>query len=284
MSESNDQGVSFQFREIQSTDNPVFRDLKKAAINSHSDLCLVHGYRLLDSIPEARLKMILVKKSWWTSLSANAQEKLALEASRPHAVQRLELSDRLFDELNSANVPDCISVCSKSKQLSVSFGDLFSNHQSTLLITGRNPLNVGAQIRSAVAFGIETIALLKGSVSPDHSQVIRASAGASLRGHCLLTGSAEDLLEYCKSIDGGPSQQTQRLVVLDLAGTPLPRFRFPTHPVFLLGEEGPGLAALRGLKAGCRVTIPISNQVESLNLATATAIALYAWRSTKPPS
>jgi tRNA G18 (ribose-2'-O)-methylase SpoU len=42
------------------------------------------------------------------------------------------------------------------------------------------------------------------------------------------------------------------------------------------GVEGPGLPT--HLREGARRCIPIAPGVESLNAATATAIALYVWR------
>jgi tRNA G18 (ribose-2'-O)-methylase SpoU len=43
----------------------------------------------------------------------------------------------------------------------------------------------------------------------------------------------------------------------------------------LLGEEGPGLSPGALAAAGCQVRIPMAASGDSLNVATAAAIALY---------
>lgn len=49
-----------------------------------------------------------------------------------------------------------------------------------------------------------------------------------------------------------------------------------TRIAFLLGAEGPGLKATTMDGAHHRVRIPLADGVDSLNVATATAVALYA--------
>jgi tRNA G18 (ribose-2'-O)-methylase SpoU len=64
--------------------------------------------------------------------------------------------------------------------------------------------------------------------------------------------------------------------VLAPDATPLPAFTPPARWALLLGAEGPGLSP--GALARCdhRVTIPMSPGADSLNVATAGAVMLYA--------
>jgi tRNA G18 (ribose-2'-O)-methylase SpoU len=66
--------------------------------------------------------------------------------------------------------------------------------------------------------------------------------------------------------------------VLSPTATPLPRFTPPARWALLLGAEGPGLSDGAVLRCHHRVTIPMeaSNGVDSLNVATAAAVMLYA--------
>jgi tRNA G18 (ribose-2'-O)-methylase SpoU len=65
------------------------------------------------------------------------------------------------------------------------------------------------------------------------------------------------------------------LIALATEGPDLESEPFPATFGLVPGVEGPGLPAQ--LRAGPRRRIPIAPGVESLNAATATAIALYAW-------
>ncbi|HAK95172.1 MAG TPA: 16S rRNA (guanine(527)-N(7))-methyltransferase RsmG, partial [Planctomycetes bacterium] len=70
------------------------------------------------------------------------------------------------------------------------------------------------------------------------------------------------------------------LIALSPQGTPLPEFRFPRSCAILAGVEGTGLPP--DLSVAAALAIPMHGAVESLNAATALAIALYAYRLQHP--
>ena len=81
----------------------------------------------------------------------------------------------------------------------------------------------------------------------------------------ILTGPALDALRVA----------TVPLIALDMTGTELADAPFPDRFGLVVGVEGPGLPP--ALRHGERRRIAIEPGVESLNAATAAAIALYAW-------
>ena len=264
------------FREISSDTNPTFKDLKKAKDNEHQDLCIASGLRFFDMIPPTSLQVIAVKKSWLDAQSPNSKARKILQTYFDQPVQRLVLSDPLFDSINPSNVPDCVFALRKPLSTRIALNELFQWKGSTLLLTGRNPLNLGAQIRTAAAFGLDRVVRLSGSVDPFHSLVIRSSAGASLRYSPYHTDGISALGEFANTLSAAESK---RLILFDLEGQPLPNFRFPKNPIFLFGEEGQGLADFAQSHRCSQVNIPMSKSVESLNLGASTAIALYAWHT-----
>lgn len=133
----------------------------------------------------------------------------------------------------------------------------------TLFVPFQDPENVGAAIRSAVAFGAAQIVLLDEAANPYHPKAIRASGGAVFRARMLDGPSIRDL----------PADLP--LVSLSKEGENIGDFRFPARFGLLPGVEGPGLPPHLRQKA---ISIPISEEVESLNATVATAIALYVWR------
>ena len=58
-------------------------------------------------------------------------------------------------------------------------------------------------------------------------------------------------------------------------GSPLTQYKFPESFALIPGIEGPGVPVHLRSHA---LSIPIKPDVESLNAATATAIALYEWK------
>ncbi len=132
----------------------------------------------------------------------------------------------------------------------------------SLLVPFQDPENVGAVIRSAVAFGVTQVILLAESAQPFHPKALRASGGAALRVPLLQGPSIHDL------------PPDLPLVALSTEGRDVETFSFPDRFVLLPGVEGPGLpGALRNET----LAIPIQGGVESLNAATAAAIVLYLW-------
>ena len=132
----------------------------------------------------------------------------------------------------------------------------------TLFIPFQDPENVGAVIRSAVAFGVSGIILLAEAANPYHPKSVRASGGAVFSARLLEGPSIADLPEELP------------LVSLSREGKSISDFTFPAKFGLLPGIEGPGLPE-KFRKAS--VSIPISMEVESLNGVVATAIALFKW-------
>jgi TrmH family RNA methyltransferase len=126
-----------------------------------------------------------------------------------------------------------------------------------------DPGNVGTLIRSADALGPAFVALSVGSADPTGPKALRASMGALFR--VPLVGFDEPSGRRVALVAHGGVAPAQ----LDASG--------PT--TFVLGAEREGLP--EDVLAACdeRVTIPLAaGAAESLNVATAGAIALYELR------
>jgi len=135
----------------------------------------------------------------------------------------------------------------------------------TLFVPFQDPENVGAVLRSAAAFGVSRAVLLREAAHPFHPKSARAAGPALFQVPLYHGPSIRDLRSsrvpmIALATDGD-----------DVGGEPLPA-RFGLVP----GVEGPGLPD--HLREGLRRRIPIAPGVESLNAATATAVALYVWR------
>jgi TrmH family RNA methyltransferase len=120
-----------------------------------------------------------------------------------------------------------------------------------------DPGNVGALIRTAAAFG-GAVALSDGCADPTGPKALRASAGAIWAVPLVPFGDLR-----CK-----------RVALVAHGGVPLAEADLSGDVAFLLGAEREGLPA--EVERDLEATIAI--ETESLNVAAAGAIALYAWR------
>jgi TrmH family RNA methyltransferase len=121
------------------------------------------------------------------------------------------------------------------------------------------PGNVGTLVRSAAALGPAFVALSQGCADATGPKALRASMGALFRVPLLAFDDAPGR-RIALVAHGGVSTEK-----LDLSG--------PT--TFVLGAEREGLPESVLATCEARATIPLAPGTESLNVATAGAIALY---------
>jgi len=136
----------------------------------------------------------------------------------------------------------------------------------SVLVPFQDPENVGAVIRSAVAFGADRVILLEESAHPFHPKTLRASGGAVLSARLFAGPRITDL----------PTDLP--LTPLSKEGSAISDYRFPDPCGLLAGVEGQGLPSVWRARA---VSIPIRSEVESLNASAGVAIALYLWSAAK---
>ena len=148
----------------------------------------------------------------------------------------------------------------------------------------RDPGNAGAVIRVADAAGADAVVLTEASVDPYNPKVVRSSAG-SLFHLPVLTGlSLPGVVATLRAAglqvlaaDAAGEHDLDDLIDAAAASersTGLPDLARPTAWVF--GNEAHGLGDADRDLADAVVRIPIHGRAESLNLATAAALCLYA--------
>jgi RNA methyltransferase, TrmH family len=126
-----------------------------------------------------------------------------------------------------------------------------------------DPGNVGTLVRAADALGPAFVLLSSGCADPTGPKALRASAGAVFRVPLGAFGDGDDL---------------PRVALAPRDGVPLPELDLPERVIFVLGAEREGLPDEVLGAADALATIPQVGRAESLNVATAGAIALYEWR------
>jgi tRNA G18 (ribose-2'-O)-methylase SpoU len=132
-----------------------------------------------------------------------------------------------------------------------------------------DPDNVGSLFRNAAAFGAGGVLLSPGGGDPLYRKALRASMGATLEVPFARAGAWPGVLRDVSSAGF-------RLVAL----APGARHAIDALAVgplsaLLVGSEGDGLSAAALAAADVAVRIPIEPRVDSLNVATAAAIALH---------
>jgi len=132
----------------------------------------------------------------------------------------------------------------------------------------RDPGNLGTMIRTADAVGAKGIILIGTCCDPHGRECVRATMG-SIFSVPLVRATRQDFIAWRKSWPGD-------VVATHLKGREDFRQVSYDGPVLLvMGSEGPGLSQQLVKEATKVVHIPMAGQLDSLNLAVATALALY---------
>jgi RNA methyltransferase, TrmH family len=138
----------------------------------------------------------------------------------------------------------------------------------------RDPGNAGTVIRCADVFGADAVLLTEGSVDAYNPKTVRASVGSIF--HLRLAAE----VEFTEVMRAARARGLQVLAADGTGEAELPvlaasrQLSVPT--LWLFGNEAWGLPPEQARLADRRVRVPIYGAAESLNLATAAAVCLYA--------
>lgn len=136
----------------------------------------------------------------------------------------------------------------------------------------RSPFNVGSIIRTAEAYGFSSVSL--GPLCPGLDQP---------RTRRTAMGSEAHVPVATRTLDELQAEWRDRPVfALELGGTPVQAFPFPSEGLVLLGNEEVGLGpkALAWAEgSGGRVSLPLYGRKASLNVGVAFGVLAAAWTS-----
>eukprot|EP00873_Tetraselmis_striata_P023306 jgi/Tetstr1/443570/TSEL_031571.t1 len=159
-------------------------------------------------------------------------------------------------------------------------GDAAPVRRLLVLEDVQDPGNVGTLLRTALAFGWDTLFLLPGCCDPFNEKVVRASRGATFRMR-RASGTWQELKQVVAAHD-----------LRCLAAEPDPDAKFGTRSLppiaasngedsalvqgvcLVLGNEGQGLSQT-AIQACTPVSIPMPGHMESLNVGVAGGILMY---------
>lgn len=140
-----------------------------------------------------------------------------------------------------------------------------------------DPRNVGAVLRAAAAFGADAV-IMQDRHAPSVGGVLAKVASGALERVALVRtvnlaralGLLKDAGFWCVGLD---ARAEATLAQTDLTG----------KIALVLGAEGEGLRRLTRDSCDLLARIPMSENWESLNLASAAAVALYEAFGSRPP-
>lgn len=132
-----------------------------------------------------------------------------------------------------------------------------------------DPQNIGAIIRSALAFNVSAILLPEHSSPDETPAMVKASSGAIEKIPVFKVKNLVNTLNQLK-------KHNFWVVGLDSnTRSTIDKINFDKKLVLVLGSEGKGLRRLTQENCDLLVKLPMSDKIESLNVSNAAAVAMY---------
>lgn len=141
------------------------------------------------------------------------------------------------------------------------------NDNSIMLDQIQDPGNVGTIIRTAAAAGIKQVFLSEGCAKAWSPKVLRSAQGA----HFII-----DIFEQCELANLIASADANVYVTsLSEDSVSLYKLQIQQPSIWVFGNEGSGVSSKIKSEISNGVYIPLENNVESLNVASAVSICLF---------
>lgn len=251
---------------ITSRHHPIVKEFREAARGS--DLMLLDGWHLLTEAVNAG---IVIETLAFCGPATAAQQNL-IDRARRESARVVEVSGAVLNALSPVTSPTGVVATARKPDTPAS---AMLAPSPALVLAGlgiQDPGNTGAVIRSAAAAGATGVLVDDATADPWGWKALRASMGGVF--HLPVTRSRNPLA----TVNEWRTSGVQVVAAVPRDGAPMYDIDLRRPTVLLLGGEGPGLPGEAIASADTRVTIPMHQAVESLNVAVAAALILYEAR------
>ena len=254
---------------LSSRDNPLVKRFaalsRSAPARKRDGMCMLEGEHLAQSYVErvGQLEIIAFRDGGETGALTTAQAALAQRAR-----EAVLVAPALFDSLSTLVSPTGVLAIATVPPAPAPATTGFV----VALDDVQDPGNVGTLIRTAAAAGVQQVWLSSGCAFAWSVKTLRAAQGAHFH-----TDVVEDVaLDIALRAFNGKRWATLPRDIGSVRVVSLFNAEFGVNNVLVLSNEGHGVtpALLSTITDG--VSIPMAAGVESLNVATAGAIVLYA--------
>lgn len=265
--------ASSNMRSITSRQNPLvarFRTLADSADPAGSRL-LLDGVHLIRDAHESghALEIAAVSSS---RLATDTEEARVAQTLERTGVEVVQAPDAVFAAMSPVRTPSGLVAIVTRRPATAA--EVCSKPDALVLVAidVQDPGNVGALVRTAEAGGMSGMLVAGASANPFSWKAIRGSMGSTLRLPVvggMTIASALTCLE---------SSGMRSVAAVPRGGEDPDAIDWRGKVALIVGGEGAGLTNDVTNKCDALVSIPMAVRVESLNVAAAGAVLIYAAR------
>ncbi len=244
---------------ITSVDNKKIKNLIKIKndflYRYENNLCFLEGERLIFDTPKDFICEIFIRENYEGKILDKYID-----------IKKYILSEKVFNKIKSTENSQGIIAVAKYDNF-ISIDDINSD---TICLDGvRDPGNIGTIIRMAEASGFKYIILSKDCCDITAPKVIRASMSSFFRMKFLLSNDLKSDILYLKN------KNFQIVATSSLDSKKYYDLEYKNNIVFIFGNEANGISDEVKNVSNDFVNIPMSGEIESLNVSISAAIICF---------
>lgn len=180
----------------------------------------------------------------------------------------IEISREVYQKLAYRDTTEGIIAVAKSKRLNLDDLQLGDNPLILVAESPEKPGNIGALLRTADAAAVDAVIIADPKGDLYNPNIVRSSVGC-LFTNTIATGSTDEVISflkeshiniYCATLQDSTSYHTQN---------------FTTPTALVVGTEATGLSAAWRKASTQNIIIPMSGEIDSMNVSVAAAILIF---------
>ncbi len=274
---SRDSVARLTVKTISSRQNPIvraYRELAEEPDPAGSRLLLDGAHLVRDAQAAAlRFESVAVASSYLTSATEESEIAHALERA---GVDVVAADDQVFGAISPVRTPSGIAAIAH-RHPTTAAAILEQARLFALVVDGvQDPGNLGSLLRVAEAGGVTGVIACGESANPFSWKAVRGSMGSVLRLPVARSVSIDAVMADIRKAD------VKTIAAVPRDGWDPDAADWSGRIALLLGGEGAGLDPRVAAECDQRVSVPMAPPVESLNVAAAGAILIYAARRGRP--
>lgn len=181
------------------------------------------------------------------------------------------VTDEVLEKISTEKAPQGV-ICTAKYIDKLHFSDKIEYKGRYFFLSSvRDPGNLGTILRSAAAFGTDHVLLSADCADLYNPRTVRASMGALFRQQITVCSDPEETVRSLRA-----RGYEVYAAMLSPAASPLTDIEVSEKTVFIVGNEGHGIAESLASVCTGQVLIPMApGSVESLNAASASTVLLW---------
>lgn len=252
---------------ITSRDNRRLVEARKVRDGKVRELVFLEGRRVVEEVLRSRIELV----ECLAAAGFDDGELLDRVAARCEVSR---VADRLFGSIADTDTPQGIVVIARRPRATLAALDAASADVPVVLYLKEinNPSNLGAIFRTAEAAGVAGVIVSGNSADAFSPKAMRAAMGANLRLPIAEGVAFDEALAWARA-EGLATTATAAHAAASYLD-----IDWSVRRLLVLGSEAHGLSDGELAAVDETVSIPLANDVESLNLGVAAAVLMFEAR------